>query len=345
MAQKHRSNTEEKIYKNKNNPSPENYGAGEETEEEEYTHYNFTAEDDDEGKRTDVFIPEKISGISRSYVQKLIDRELLLINGKKEKGSYKLKDGDEVEFIMPPSEDIEAKPENIPIKVVYEDSHLAVVEKPEGMVVHPAPGNPSGTLVNALLYKLGSLSSINGVKRPGIVHRIDKDTSGLLVVAKDDLAHRALSDQLREHTITRVYYALCEGRFKETKGTIEGYLARDPKNRLRYSLQKEGRFSVSHYEVLVQYKDCALLKVMLETGRTHQIRVHMASVNHPLLLDPLYGKKSTKGYGKEDVTGQLLHAGVLGFIHPVTGKYMEFKKSVPEGFKNILIKKNRELKG
>ena len=241
-----------------------------------------------------------------------------------------------MEITIPQPERLEVEAEDIPLDIVYEDDELLVVDKPAGMVVHPAPGNHSGTLVNALMYHCGdALSSINGVIRPGIVHRIDKDTSGLLMVAKTDRAHNALSAQLAEHSITRRYKAIVHSNIKEDEGTVDKPIGRDPGNRLRNAVvYTNSKNAVTHYRVLERFGGFTLVEAVLETGRTHQIRVHMAYIRHPLLGDTLYGPAKNR-YGAKR---QMLHAGVLGFVHPVTGEYMEFNSPLPQDFEDVLAK-------
>ena len=234
---------------------------------------------------------------------------------------------------------LKAEAEDIPLNIVYEDSDVIVVNKPQGMVVHPAPGNYSGTLVNGLLYHCKDLSTINGVIRPGIVHRIDKDTSGILVVAKNDNSHNFLSEQLRDHSMKREYYAVVEGRLKNDNGIIDKPLGRNKKDRLKMGIVEGGRRAVTHYEVLERYNNTTLIKCILETGRTHQIRVHMASIGHPLIGDPLYGFKKQKF----KLEGQMLHAKVLGFIHPTTKEYMEFSSELPGYFQELIEKLHNEM--
>ena len=233
---------------------------------------------------------------------------------------------------MKEPKELEVEAENIPIDIIYEDSDVIVVNKAKGMVVHPAPGNYNGTLVNALLYHCTDLSSINGVIRPGIVHRIDKDTTGILVIAKNDEAHNKLSDQLKEHSMKREYYALVEGRIKANSGTIDKPLARSKKDRLKIAIVEGGKRAVTHYEVIERFKNTTLVKCVLETGRTHQIRVHMSSIGYPLVGDPVYGFKK----GKFKCEGQMLHAKTLGFIHPRTNEYVEFTSELPENFKGLI---------
>ena len=296
-----------------------------------------------QGTRLDLVLSAGLEDYSRSFIQKLFEKGGVSVNGNPcTSKKYKCAAGDLVEIVIPEPERLEAAAEDIPIDIVYEDAHLLVVDKPAGMVVHPAPGNYSGTLVNALMYHCGDqLSSINGVIRPGIVHRIDKDTSGLLVVAKTDRAHAGLAAQLEEHSINRIYKAIVLDNIKEDEGTIDAAIGRDPKNRLRNAVLKEGmpgfesaRRAVTHYRVLDRFGRYTLVEAKLETGRTHQIRVHMAYMRHPLLGDELYGPAKNKAGAKR----QMLHAGVLGFVHPVTETYMEFESPLPEDFTKVLHK-------
>ncbi len=294
--------------------------------------YGFTIEKDMEGTRIDSVLSLLLTDLSRNYVVRLIEQGCLTVNGapctvKK----YKVKEGDMAEITIPEPEALEIEAENIPLEIVYEDDDLLVVNKPRGMVVHPAPGNYSGTMVNALMYHLGDrLSSINGVIRPGIVHRIDKDTSGLLVVAKNDRAHESLAEQLKDHSVTRRYFALVYDNINIDNYTVDEPIGRDPKNRLRKKVGGDAmRQAVTHFEVLERFGKYTLIRCRLETGRTHQIRVHMAYIKHPLVGDLLYGPARQP----EWLDGQMLHAGILGFVHPSTGEYMEFKAPIPEYFK------------
>ena len=294
----------------------------------------FTAEGDDVGARLDKWLISKDIDITRTSLQKLIDEGGVFVNGKAQSKSYKLRNGDTVEITIPEPKELEVVAQDIPIEIVYEDEHLLVVNKPKGMVVHPAPGNPDGTLVNALLFHCkGRLSSINGIIRPGIVHRIDKNTSGLLIVAKTDNAHNHLAKQISEHSFTREYRAVVCGRFKEEKGTIDAPIGRDKRDRKKMCVcMQNSKHAVTHYEVIEQYEKYAYMRFILETGRTHQIRVHSAYIGHPVLGDDVYGK-AYKG-----VEGQCLHAKKLGFIHPETGEYMEFDSELPDYFTGILEK-------
>lgn len=293
----------------------------------------FTAEAADEGKRLDLLVSEKC-GITRSAASKLIAEGSVTVCGKKAKKSSTASVGCVIETVIPEPEPLDALPENIPVDIVYEDNDLLVVNKPKGMVVHPAAGNYSKTLVNALLYHCsGRLSSINGVIRPGIVHRIDKNTSGLLVVAKTDTAHTGLAAQIKAHSFTREYRAVVCGRFKDTEGTVDAPIGRSMNDRKKMCVtDKNSRNAVTHYSVIEQYEKYAYLELRLETGRTHQIRVHMAYIGHPVLGDDVYGKP----FG--GLQGQCLHAGKIGFIHPITGEYLEFVSELPDYFNDVLKK-------
>lgn len=297
----------------------------------------LTVAEEMSGKRLDSVLAGMMPEYSRSFIQKLFENGSITVGGdpcseKKRKAAA----GDIVEITIPQPERLEVEAEDIPLDIVYEDDELLVVDKPAGMVVHPAPGNHSGTLVNALMYHCGdALSSINGVIRPGIVHRIDKDTSGLLMVAKTDRAHNALSAQLAEHSITRRYKAIVHSNIKEDEGTVDKPIGRDPGNRLRNAVvYTNSKNAVTHYRVLERFGGFTLVEAVLETGRTHQIRVHMAYIRHPLLGDTLYGPAKNR-YGAKR---QMLHAGVLGFVHPVTGEYMEFNSPLPQDFEDVLAK-------
>lgn len=286
------------------------------------------------GERLDKWLSEQLDELTRSAVQKLIDSGEILVNGEKAPKNYKLKGGEEITVALPKPEILDVKPQNLPIDIVYEDDDLLVVNKPKGMVVHPAAGNPDGTLVNALLYHCeGRLSSINGVIRPGIVHRIDKLTSGLLIVAKNDMSHNKLAEQIKEHSFTREYQAINCGRFKDKTGTIDAPIGRSKYDRKKMCVTDlNSRHAVTHYEVIEEFSQYSLVKFRLETGRTHQIRVHSAYIGHPVLGDEVYGKPF-KG-----LEGQCLHAKMIGFIHPSTGEYMEFDSELPEYFQSTLLK-------
>lgn len=291
--------------------------------------------EDNVGERIDKYLSNAIEGKTRSFIQGLIDDKAVIVNGKVIKSNYKLRKGDDIVVKLPEPIELDVKPENIELNIIYEDSDVIVVNKPKGMVVHPAPGNYNGTLVNGLLYHCKDLSGINGVIRPGIVHRIDKDTTGILVIAKNDDAHNSLAKQFKDHSIKREYYALVEGKFSKDSGTIDKPLGRNKKDRLKMDIVEDGRRAVTHYEVLEQYdKGVSLIKCTLETGRTHQIRVHMASIGYPLVGDLVYGFKKQKF----KIEGQALHAKTLGFIHPRTGEYIEFTSELPEYFKELLDK-------
>lgn len=287
------------------------------------------------GKRIDAFLTEHIEGQSRSYIQKLIEQQAVWVNGTATKSNYKLRKDDQVKVVIPDPVPLEVKAEEIQLDIVYEDVDVIVINKPQGMVVHPAHGNYTGTIVNALLSHCDNLSGINGVMRPGIVHRIDKDTSGIIVIAKNNEAHVSLSEQLKEHSITRCYNALVEGKLKKDSGTIETLIGRNPKDRKEMAVvERNGKRAVTHYKVLDRFEGHTLVEARLETGRTHQIRVHMAYIGHPIVGDPVYGYKKQRF----ETQGQLLHARILGFVHPRTGEYMEFEAPLPEYFKSILNK-------
>ena len=297
--------------------------------------FGFVIDEEHAGLRADSVLSVLMEDVSRSYIQKLIEGGSVTVDGKPMVSKKeKLRAGAEVVLDLPEPAPCEAVPEDIPLDVVYEDDDLIVVNKPKGMVVHPAAGNLSGTLVNALLFHCSCLSSINGVQRPGIVHRIDKDTSGLLVCAKSDAAHRGLSEQLAEHSVTRRYRAVVFGRLRDDSGRIDAPIGRDPKNRLRMAVVPGGKNAVTNYRVLTYMNGFTEIEARLETGRTHQIRVHMTSIGHPLLGDTVYGpaKQPYK------LNGQMLHAGILGFVHPVTGQYMEFEAEPPEEYLTTLKK-------
>lgn len=304
--------------------------------EKEPNIYEFQIEEELQGTRLDLVLSLVMEEASRSHLQKLIESRNVKVNGKVcDSKKNKVKTGDLVEVRMPEPEILDVLPQDIPLDIVYEDGDVMVVNKPKGMVVHPAAGNLTGTLVNAILYHCDSLSSINGVIRPGIVHRIDKDTSGLLMIAKNDLAHRSLAEQLAAHTITRAYRAIVYHNFQDDEGTVNAPIGRDPKNRLKMAVtQLNSKKAVTHYKVLERFGSFTYIEARLETGRTHQIRVHMAYINHPLLGDAVYGPKK-KVLGAES---QMLHAKLLGFRHPRTGEYLEFDSKLPDEFQKILKK-------
>lgn len=294
---------------------------------------NFIINEENKGERIDKYLSNVIDGKSRSFLKGIIDSGSVTVNGKVEKSNYKVAVLDKVTITMPEPMVLNVLPENLDLDIIYEDADLVVINKPKGMVVHPAPGVYSGTLVNGLLYHCDNLSGINGVIRPGIVHRIDKDTTGILVVAKNDDAHGFLSEQFKEHTIKREYYALVEGKFMKTEGTVDKPLGRHKRDRIKMAITLDGKRAVTHYEVLEQYDNgTSLVKCSLETGRTHQIRVHMASISHPLVGDVTYGLKKQR----YKLDGQVLHAKTLGFIHPTTKEYMEFDSELPSYYEEIL---------
>lgn len=285
--------------------------------------------------RIDVFISQKLSDISRNSVQKLIGDGNVTVNAKEIKANYKVKVNDIIKVLIPPPEILDVEAENIPLDIVYEDDDLAVINKPQGMVVHPAPGHYSGTMVNGLMFHLKNLSTINGIMRPGIVHRLDKNTSGLMLVAKNDKSHNYLAKCLKEHSIKRIYYALVEGVIKEDEGEINAPLGRSEKDRKKRAVTvKNSKEAITNYWVVERYSRHTLMKLRLKTGRTHQIRVHMKYIGHPVVGDDIYGSKANK-FGLE---GQLLHSKILGFVHPSTKEYMEFESELPDYFLKVLNK-------
>lgn len=296
----------------------------------------FTADDSETGVRIDRCLSDKYEDLSRSYLQKLLKEQGITVNGKTVKANYKLQTGDQVQITVPDLSEPDILPENIPLDILYEDEDILVVNKPKGMVVHPANGHICGTLVNAILYHCqGNLSGINGVMRPGIVHRIDMDTTGSLLICKNDRAHQALAKQLKEHSITRKYHAIVHGRLKEDEGTIDKPIGRHPIDRKKMSVHcTNGREAVTHYRVLKRFQQFTYIECQLETGRTHQIRVHMSSIGHPILGDQVYGPAKCP----YKLQGQTLHAKVLGITHPTTGKYMEFDAPLPDYFQGLLEK-------
>lgn len=298
---------------------------------------NITAARTDIGKRADVFITEN-TDLSRNAAINLLEAGNVLLNGKNVKKSYKIAEGDSFDIILPEPEECKAEPEDIPLDIVYEDSSIVVVNKPRGMVVHPAPGHLHGTLVSALLYHCGdSLSDINGVIRPGIVHRIDRDTSGLIAVAKNNTAHVKLSEQLSDHSMARTYFAIVRGKLDD-KGTVDAPIDRHPVDRKKMAVQKGGRNAVTHYETVRRFEGgFSLAKLNLETGRTHQIRVHMAHIGHPVLFDPVYGAPTVfEKHHPNVMEGQCLHAAKLSLVHPESGERVEFEAPLPNDFNEVI---------
>ncbi|MDM5235592.1 RluA family pseudouridine synthase [Bacillus cereus] len=290
-----------------------------------------TVAEEQKSERIDKFVAEINSEWSRSQVQQWIKDAVVTVNGKAVKGNYKVKGNDEITVTIPEPEELDIQPEDMNLEIYYEDADVLVVNKPRGMVVHPAPGHTRGTLVNGLMHHCTDLSGINGVMRPGIVHRIDKDTSGLLMVAKNDMAHESLVNQLVAKTVTRRYKAIVHGVIPHDKGTIDAPIGRDKKERQSMTVDENGKNAVTHFQVLERFKDFTLVECRLETGRTHQIRVHMKYIGYPLAGDPKYGPKKTL-----DMNGQALHAGILGFDHPRTGEYIQFEAPIPEVFEDAL---------
>lgn len=291
------------------------------------------------GLRLDKAVSMKNSNISRMAVQRMIDENNILVNGKKTKSSYKLNLNDIVTIIIEPAKDVEIKPENIPLDIVYEDSDILVVNKQKGLVVHPGNGNPDGTLVNAIMAKCkDSLSGISGEIRPGIVHRIDKDTSGLLIIAKNDKAHINMSNQIKDHEVKKTYIALIRGRLKENNATIDMPIARSTKDRTKMAVSKNGKNAITHIKVIERFKNYTLLEVNIETGRTHQIRVHLSQIGYPIVGDYVY----SNGKNPFGVEGQMLHSYRLEFKHPITGKQMNLKADLPEYFENVLDQLRKE---
>lgn len=299
--------------------------------------YDFYVEEACRDVRLDKFLSQYLEGYSRSFLQKLIKEDKVTVNNGACKASYRLTPGEHLQIHIPEPEQISIEPEDIPLDILYEDGDIIVVNKPKRMVVHPAPGHYSGTLVNALMYHCrDSLSGINGVMRPGIVHRIDQDTTGVLVVCKNDTAHQSLAEQLKEHSITREYHAIVHGHLKASEGTVEGSIGRHPVDRKKMAMNvRNGKPAVTHYQVIDELNhQYTYISCRLETGRTHQIRVHMASLGHPILGDNLYGPSKCPF----KLQGQTLHAKILGFVHPTTGEYMEFEAPLPDYFEKLLQK-------
>lgn len=288
------------------------------------------------GERIDKYLSEQLEDMTRSHIQKLIKENMVRVNGMAVKSNFKLSESDQIEVEIPELKEPDILPENIPLDILYEDQDILVVNKPKGMVVHPAPGHYTGTLVNAIMYHCkDNLSGINGVMRPGIVHRIDMDTTGSLLICKNDRAHQALAEQLKEHSITRKYHAIVHGRLKEDEGTIDKPIGRHPIDRKKMSVHcTNGREAITHYRVLKRFQQFTYIECQLETGRTHQIRVHMSSIGHPILGDQIYGPAKCP----YKLQGQTLHAKVLGITHPTTVEYMEFDAPLPDYFQALLEK-------
>ncbi|MDO4328203.1 MAG: RluA family pseudouridine synthase [Lachnospiraceae bacterium] len=298
---------------------------------------NFVVAEEDQDTRIDKYLTDCCENLSRSYLQKLLKSGDVLVNDKPAKSSYKICEGDIISCHVTEAVEPEILAEPIPLDILYEDEDVILVNKPKGMVVHPAAGHISGTLVNGLMYHCrGQLSGINGVMRPGIVHRIDMDTTGVLIVCKNDMAHREIAAQLKEHSITRRYQAVVHGVLKDDEGTVNATIGRHPVDRKKMSINtRNGKEAVTHYKVLERFRDFTYIECRLETGRTHQIRVHMASIHHPLLGDQVYGPDKCPF---KNLQGQTLHAGILGFVHPRTRQYMEFSAPLPLYFEELLEK-------
>ena len=294
----------------------------------------FEITENEDGERIDKCLATLIDSLSRSYIQRLIKDEAVRVNGSPVKGSYRVKQEDQLEFELPEAVEPDIEPEDIPLDILYEDKDVIVVNKPKGMVVHPAAGHYSGTLVNALMFHCGKeLSGINGCMRPGIVHRIDMDTTGSVIACKNDMAHNCIAEQLKEHSLTRRYVAICHGVLREDEGTIDRPIGRHPTERKKMAVnERNGKRAVTHYKVLQRFRDYAFIECRLETGRTHQIRVHMASIGHPLLGDEVYSNRKSP----YKLQGQTLHAKILGFRHPSTGEYIETEAPLPEYFEHLL---------
>lgn len=294
----------------------------------------FEITENEDGERIDKCLAALTDSLSRSYIQRLIKDEAVRVNGSPVKGSYRVKQEDQLEFELPEAVEPDIEPEDIPLDILYEDKDVIVVNKPKGMVVHPAAGHYSGTLVNALMFHCGKeLSGINGCMRPGIVHRIDMDTTGSVIACKNDMAHNCIAEQLKEHSLTRRYVAICHGVLREDEGTIDRPIGRHPTERKKMAVnERNGKRAVTHYKVLQRFRDYTYIECRLETGRTHQIRVHMASIGHPLLGDEVYSNRKSP----YKLQGQTLHAKILGFRHPSTGEYIETEAPLPEYFEHLL---------
>lgn len=297
---------------------------------------NFIVSDISEGERIDKYLSGQMESYTRSFLQKLLKEQAVMVNGSFPKSNYKLRKGDQISLLIPDARKPDIIPEDIPLEILYEDQDLLIVNKPKGMVVHPSAGHYSGTLVNALMYHCsGELSGINGILRPGIVHRIDMDTTGSLLVCKNDMAHASIAEQLKVHSITRKYRAIVHGNIKEDVGTVNAPIGRHPVDRKKMAInEKNGKEAVTHYRVLESFHQFTYIECQLETGRTHQIRVHMSSLHHPLLGDRVYGPSKCP----YKLQGQTLHAQTIGFSHPRTGTYMEFEAPLPDYFQELLDK-------
>ena len=297
---------------------------------------NYQVSDGQSGIRIDRYLSEMNKELSRSYIQKLLKEQKITVNGSAVKANYKVQEGDEISVAVPDIKEPDILPEDIPLDILYEDDDVLIVNKPKGMVVHPSAGHTSGTLVNAVMAHCGEhLSGINGVLRPGIVHRIDKDTTGALLICKDDIVHRDLAEQLKKHSIKRRYRAVVQGNLKEDEGTVNAPVGRHATDRKNMAINhKNGKEAITHYKVLERFGQATYIECRLETGRTHQIRVHMASLGHPLLGDTVYGSSKNPYH----LQGQALHAMILGFVHPITGEYLEFEAPLPEYFSKLLEK-------
>lgn len=302
----------------------------------------FKVSDKEKNIRVDLFLSQKNIGLSRSQIKKIIENGHVLSGKYPLKAKHRIKDGELIKVIVQPAKKLNVEPENIPLDIVYEDASVIVINKPPGMVVHPAAGNYSGTMVNALLYHCKDLSGIGGVERPGIVHRLDRDTSGLLMVAKNDLSHQKLTTQLQQRTIVRKYIAIVHGVIKEDSGMIDKEIGRHTKDRKKMStITNKGRMAVSNFRVINRFSEASLVEVSLKTGRTHQIRVHLSSIGHQVLGDKVYGRKKISQL-ESVIKRQALHATVLGFQHPVTNKYLEFKAPLPDDIQEAIIKLEKE---
>ena len=295
--------------------------------------------EEEKGKRLDTFISSKIDELSRTMIQKLIDEGNILVNGIKQKASYKVELEDIIDVSIPEAKETEIKPQDIPVSVIYEDNDIIVVNKPKGMVVHPANGNPDGTLVNAILNMCkDSLSGIGGKLRPGIVHRLDKDTSGLIIIAKNDKAHINISEQIKNRSVTKKYIALVRGVLPDNEATIDMPIARSKKDRKKMAVDKDGKEAVTHFKVIKRYSKYTLIEVKIDTGRTHQIRVHMAHIGYPIVGDMVY----SNGKNEFGIEGQMLHSKSLDFMHPITGKKIHLEAPLPEYFEKVLKRLNND---